>query len=106
MEIAIVRGAPKPWGIDGHLYINRQRVCDTVEHPTRHLPSGKYQITHDFFPFRHGDGAMGCTNGEIIVGESLLPGVVTQSRAIYGKLYERIRKARQRGSPVRLTIYK
>ena len=111
MEIAIVRGSPAPWGIDGHLYINRERVCDTVEHPTKHLPSGEYQISLPFkegpgldSPFKHGDGAMGCTKGEIIVGKHLLPGVVTQSRATYQRLYERIRKARRRGSPIRLKI--
>ena len=47
MEIIIVRQEHKPWGIDGHLYINRQRVCDTVEHPTRHLPAGEYSVVND-----------------------------------------------------------
>ncbi len=47
MEIIIVRQAHKPWGIDGHLYINRMRICSTVEHPKWHLPAGEYQITND-----------------------------------------------------------
>ena len=66
MEIVIVRREHKAWGIDGHLYINRQRVCDTVEHPTRHLPQGEYMIRPSAIcrqhldrsipqPFRHGD---------------------------------------------------
>ncbi len=42
MEIIIIRQEHKPWGIDGHLYINRKRICDTVEHPTRHKPNGTY----------------------------------------------------------------
>ena len=82
MEIVIVRGAPKPWGIDGHLYINRKRICDTVEHPTHHLQQGAYSIGFDNNPFRHGDGALALKHLEIIVGKYLLPGVVTQSQAI------------------------
>lgn len=115
MEIVIVRQEHKPWGIDGHLYINRQRVCDTVEHPTCHLPGGEYMVvsskdelstpyTLHHTLFTHGDGALGCKNREIIVGKQLLPGVVTDSQATYNRLYERLKKAFQRGTPVRLKI--
>ena len=123
MEITIIRQEHKPWGIDGHLYINRKRICDTVEHPKIHLPAGEYQITNDPYviskseesqatskdswipsPFRHGDGALASTHCEIIVGKSALPGVVTQSQATYDRLYERFKKAFQRGTPVRLII--
>jgi len=104
MEITIVRGEHKPWGIDGHLYINRKRICDTVEHPTHHLQQGNYSIGWDNNPFRHGDGALGLKNREIIVGKNLLPGVVTASQSTYDRLYERLKKAFQRGTPVRLTI--
>lgn len=112
MEIVIVRQEHKPWGIDGHLYINRKRVCDTVEHPTCHMPQGTYQITLPFreetevgfFPFRHGDGALALRHGEIIVGTYALPGVVSQSQATYNRLYERLKKAFQRDTPVHLTI--
>lgn len=115
MEIVIVRQEHKPWGIDGHLYINRIRICDTVEHPKRHLPAGEYQITNDKcqmthsesvipFPFRHGDGALALKHGEIIIGKHLLPGVVTASQPTYDRLYERLKKAFQRGTPIRLTI--
>lgn len=104
MEIVIVRQDHKPWGIDGHLSINRKRICDTVEHPTRHKPNGTYSVELDNNPFRHGDGALGLKQREIIVGKHLLPGVVTQSQATYDHLYERLKKAFQRGTPVRLTI--
>ena len=115
MEIVIVRGDKRPWGIDGHLYINRKRICDTVEHPRCHLPHGTYEIiNHEFeiingewtipSPFRHGDGALASIHGEIIVGQSSIPGLVTQSQATYDRLYERLKKAWQRGTPVRLTI--
>ena len=104
MEITIVRGDPKPWGIDGHLYINRKLICDTVEHPTKHLQQGDYPIGWDNNPFRHGDGALALKQREIIVGKGLLPGVVTASQATYDRLYERLKKAFQRNTPVRLTI--
>lgn len=104
MEIVIVRQQHKPWGIDGHLYINHQRVCDTVEHPKLHLPSGEYTIDIQTLPFCHGDGALGLKRREIIVGKYALPGVVTQSAETYQRLYERLKKAWQRGTAVRLAI--
>ena len=122
MEIIIVRQEHKSWGIDGHLYINRKRICDTVEHPNRHLPAGEYIISslgaegtslsetaHTEilglpFPFRHGDGALSLKHGEIIVRKYLLPGAVTASQPTYDRLYERLKKAFQRGTPVHLTI--
>ena len=104
MEIIIVRQEHKPWGIDGHLYINRQRVCDTVEHPTCCRPQGEYQVALDNNPFRHGDGALSSIHGEIIVGKLAIPGLVTQSAETYQRLYERLKKAFQRNTPIRLTI--
>ena len=105
MQISIVRGDHKPWGVDGHLYINRKRVCDTVEHPTRHRAQGEYEIDLENNPFRHGDGALCCRRGEIIVGKQLVPGVVTQSQLTYDRLYERLKKAWQRGRTVKLSLY-
>jgi len=104
MQIVIIRQEHKPWGIDGKLYINRQQICDTVEHPSRHLPADDYEIVLHTNPFRHGDGAMALKMGEIIVGKRALPGVVTKSVATYNNLYQRLKKAWQRGSPVRLRI--
>lgn len=115
MDIQLVRTNYTQWGVEGHLYINRKRICDTVEHPTQHLPEGDYQITNDksqmtneecFLPspFRHGDGALASIHGEIIVGKQLLPGFVTQSQSTYNHLYERFKKAFQRGTPIHLRI--
>ena len=108
MEIIIVRQEHKPWGIDGHLYINRQRVCDTVEHPTCCVVNDKCQMSNIqcpiSMPFRHGDGALSSIHGEIIVGKLALPGLVTQSAETYQRLYERLKKAFQRNTLVRLTI--
>ena len=122
MEITIVRHTSTRWGIDGHLSINRQLVCDTVEHPRFHLPAGVYTISSlsaesmsplsgadhsegDLpSPFRHGDGAWASRHGEIIVGKTTIPGLVTQSQATYDRLYERLKKVFQRGTTVRLKI--
>ena len=104
MEIVLVRGNKRPWGIDGHLYINRKRICDTVEHPTRCKPNGTYPVELDNNPFRHGDGALASTLGEIIVGKTTIPGLVTESQATYDRLYERVKKAWQRGTSVQLKI--
>lgn len=115
MDIQLVRTNYTQWGVEGHLYINRKRICDTVEHPRHHLPEGDYQITNDksqmtneecFIPspFRHGDGALASLHGEIIVGKQLLPGVVTQSQSTYDRIYERLKKAFQRGNTIRLRI--
>ena len=122
MDIQIVRTNYTQWGVEGHLYINRKRICDTVEHPRHHLPEGDYIITslsagsvspfsaaaHSKgnlpSPFRHGDGALASIHGEIIVGKQLLPGVVTASQVTYDRLYERLKKAFQRGNTIRLKI--
>ena len=105
MNITIVRLARNPWGIDGHLYINRQRICDTVEHPTCCKPKGTYTIDLKTNPFRHGDGALTGHHGEIFVGKLLLSGVVTESQNTYDRLYERLKKALQRGTTIHLTIH-
>lgn len=119
MDIQLVRINYTQWGVEGHLYINRQRICDTVEHPTRHLPEGDYQLvwpidealtpyTLHHTQIRHGDGALSAIHGEIIVGQNLMTALVTQSQAtydrLYDRLYERLKKAFQRGSPVHLQI--
>ena len=104
MEIVLIRVDRRPWGIDGHLYINRKRICDTVEHPVCCKPSGTYKVEMSNQPFRHGDGALASRGGEIIVGEYMLPGVVGKSQITYDRLYGRLKKACQRGRPISLTI--
>lgn len=104
MEIQLVRSSHKPWGIDGRVYINYRYVCDSVEHPTYRKSAGVYRIDLETNPFRHGDGALGSKKGEIIVGKQLMPGLVTQSQQTYDRLYERLKKAFQRGNSVRLRI--
>lgn len=112
MEIEIRRYRKRPWGIDGELLIGGRKVCDTVEHPGYAKPAGKYIIMPaagvlpriDSNPFAHGDGALAATRGEIIVGDRALSGVVIHSAKVYATLSARLKKARQRGTEVRLGI--
>ena len=43
-HISITRLHETQWGVDGYLQIGGAKVCDTVEHPTRHLPKGHYTL--------------------------------------------------------------
>ncbi len=104
MEIELNRYRRKHWGVDGHLLINGKKVCDTVEHPVYKKPAGVYIIDIENNPFRHGNGAMMSSRGEIMVGEYKLPGLVLKSQEVYNRLYERLRKTWQRRKEVRLTI--
>ena len=117
MDIQLVRTNYTQWGVEGHLYINRKRICDTVEHPKNHLPDGNFELSNDlkdkghytpytlhFTQITHGDGALASLHGEIIVGKQLLPGVVTQSQSTYDRIYDRFKKAFQRGNTIRLKI--
>lgn len=104
MEIELIRTNKKDWGVDGMLRINGEKVCDTVEHPTKHKPTGKYDVTLKSNPFKRGDGPMLSVNGEIIVGENACPGMVIHSADAYAKLYDRLKKEWKRGHSVVLKI--
>ena len=43
-------------------------------------------------------------NGEIIVGTYALPGMVTNSRPVYERLYDLLKKAARRVKTVKLTV--
>ena len=104
MHIKLIRKNAKKWGIDGELNINGEKFCDTVEHPLCRLPQGEYTIHFRSHPFRHGDGPMLAVNGEIIVGTYALPGMVTNSRPVYERLYDLLKKAARRVKTVKLTV--
>ena len=55
-------------------------------------------------PFRAGNGVHTLKKGHILLGEVLVPGVVIHSLQHYERLYERIKKATQRGTEILLTI--
>lgn len=44
MNIVIKRIRVRPETIDGHLYIDGTKICDTAECATKALPEGEYQI--------------------------------------------------------------
>lgn len=46
MEITITRHLHTPWSVDGTMEIKGLSVCETVEHPEKHLPVGKYEINY------------------------------------------------------------
>ena len=104
MHIKLIRKNAKKWGIDGELHINGEKFCDTVEHPTKYLPEGRYELRCGRHPFRRGDGPMLSLKGEIIVGENACPGLVIHSAYTYHKLCDRLRKAWKRGQSVVLKI--
>lgn len=51
-----------------------------------------------------GNGVFNLTNYSIIVGQHLLPGMVTHSKLAFDNLYERIRKNVERGQKILLII--
>lgn len=51
-----------------------------------------------------GNGVFSRTDGSIIVGEHLQPGILLHSGYAFEKLYQRIKKAVQRDNEIRLTI--
>ena len=104
MASEFIRANKKEGGVDGMLRIRGEKVCDTVEHPTKYLPEGRYELRCGRHPFRRGDGPMLSLKGEIIVGENACPGLVIHSAYAYHKLIDRLKKERKRGHAVWLTI--
>lgn len=51
-----------------------------------------------------GNSAWNDTDGSILVGQYLQPGVVLKSRPVFEAIYERIRKNIERGNEVKITI--
>lgn len=186
MNISIIRYRIKNDSIDGTLYIDGQRICDTAENSTHRIPCGTYAIEatkcqvqkrnipvinvhksicrnceacalvaekneaasmklinaihyvmekgknegkpeeeymaearaleatlpahapKEDMPFcpqiKAGNSAWHQTDGSILVGTYLQPGVVLKSRPTFEALYERIRKNIERGVEVNITI--
>ena len=90
--------------MDGFITINGQRICETTENVKNCLACGTYRISLRQMPFRAGNGVHTLKKGHILVGEALVPGVVIHSQPHYDRLYERIKKASQRGTEILLTI--
>ena len=134
MKIDIERHQHSRYGVDGTLRINNRRVCNTCEHPVKHLATGEYQVvikrnkelcrkvpyiiftgtngtdylTQDSMahpPFiRIGNGPFRLHDGSIIVGQRLMTGVICRSAKSFNRLIDRLDKAQNRGERIRLII--
>ena len=106
MNILIKRYRYTRWGVDGECYINGQKVCDTVEHPTLHRPCGEYEIhadtLHQFF--LRANGPMKNIHAEISLGTYAMIALLHQVGPTHEKLTQRIKKALKRDTQVNLTI--
>jgi hypothetical protein len=106
MNIYIKRYHHSRWGVDGECFIENQKACDTVEHPTAYLPAGEYTINKNNYRnyFVHGNGPMMNTKGEICLGRHELQGFVLETEQEYWKVRKRIEKALKNSKQVILII--
>ena len=132
MVVYIYRRHFTRWGIEGTLVIKGTKVCDTLEHPICYFPAGEYEITL-FSPIlageksrkmpivlipgmsiwnvipriayiQPGNGPMRLKYRSIILGESVLPGLVIHTQECFERFYERLRKAIKRNEYIYLNI--
>ena len=108
MEICIKRKHFSRWGVDGECHINGKKVCDTIEHPTKHRPCGEYKVTKANFNsyFTQGNGPMKSIKGEISVGVYELQGLVLKAKEMHQRVRQRVKKAIKRGEKIELKILK
>ena len=106
MNIYIKRYHYSRWGVDGECFIENQKACDTVEHPTAYLPAGEYTINKENYRnyFVRGNGPMKNLKGEICLGQHVLQGFVLETSQEYFKLCKRILKAFKNHETITLTI--
>lgn len=127
MEIIINRHHYSRFGIDGTLSINNQYVCDTCEHPDKHIATGNYDvcIAHNkelrrkvpyltsceapgnrgIPPFlRTGNGPFKLRDGSIIVGKHHTTGVLINSAKCFNRIIDRLDKAQSRKEKIELRI--
>lgn len=106
MNITIKRKHYSRWSVDGDCYINGKKVCDTIEHPTKHRACGEYALTRDDYKqfFMRGNGPMKSIRGEVSLGILAMTGVVHEAAQMHTKVLQRIGKALKRNEIVTLTI--
>lgn len=106
MKIYIKRYHHSRWGVDGECFIDNQKACDCVEHPTAYLPAGEYSITKNNYRnyFVRGNGPMKNLKGEICLGRHVLQGFVLETAQEYFKLCKRILKAIKNHETITLII--
>ena len=106
MKIYIKRYHYSRWGVDGECFIDNQKACDCVEHPTAYLPAGEYTINKENYRnyFVRGNGPMMNTKGEICLGRHELQGFILETSQEYWKVRKRIEKALKNSKQVILII--
>lgn len=128
MLFTLKRYRLRPETCDSRLEAHGRRVCDCAEHTATRIPPGTYnveirysplarrqvptlipidecyKVTRGQFPIiKVGNGVHTLTN-QIIVGRHILPGVVIHSHQAFMLLFERIKKAIQRGRSITIQI--
>ena len=121
MNIIIKRTQSIKHFVEGHLYIDENLICDTLENSRSCLSSGIYAIritkcklkalvfNNTVIPqfcgqIKVGNGVYSRHDGSIIVGALAAPGCIVSPRAAFDLFYERLRKNIERGKCVSLEI--
>lgn len=90
---------------DGRLYADDgTHICDTAEATPYMLEPGEYTLDTKSSLIQKGNGVYALHTPAIYVGINLVPGVVNCSAQAYDRLYQRIKKARQRGHKIVLVV--
>ena len=121
MNIIIKRTQSIKHFVEGHLYIDENLICDTLENSRSCLSSGIYAIritkcklkalvfNNTVMPqfcgqIKVGNGVYSRHDGSIIVGALAAPGCIVSPRSAFDLIFERIRKNIERGKCVSLKI--
>ena len=121
MNIIIKRTQSIKHFVEGHLYIDENLICDTLENSRSCLSSGIYAIritkcklkalvfNNTVMPqfcgqIKVGNGVYSRHDGCIIVGALAAPGCIVSPRSAFDLFYERFRKNIERGKCVSLEI--
>ena len=121
MNIIIKRTQSIKHFVEGHLYIDENLICDTLENSRSCLSSGIYAIritkcklkalvfNNTVMPqfcgqIKVGNGVYSRHDGSIIVGALAAPGCIVSPRTAFDLFYERFRKNIERGKCVSLEI--
>ena len=120
MKILLQRSHVGEFAASGTLSIAGEYICDTCEHSLHQVPPGTYQIYimyskqfHRKMPFlleapgvclAYGNGIYNCQDGRILLGTTIIPGCLKNSKVPFLKLYDRINHAIRRGHTVELKI--
>ena len=118
MKITITRHNYSRYGVDGTLSIGGKRICNTCEHPEKHLPTGTYVIKIErnkklqrIAPtfqngaiIKPGNGPFLLADGSIIVGKFAIRGLLVDSNKYFNKLIDRLDKANNRKEEISIII--